>query len=140
MTEGVRVPPIVIAVETGADPELAWRTLTDPERVALWFTDATRPRRAGEAYRLDFGDGSVVAGEIVAFEPGRSFAHTWAWEGTDGEVTLVTWTVEPHLGGTRITLRHDGWDEAGVDGAVRDDHAGYWDGYLADLRDVLEEA
>ena len=41
-------------------------------------------------------------------------------------------------GGSRITLRHDGWTEAGADEATRDDHAGYWDGYLDDLADLLE--
>ena len=56
------------------------------------------------------------------------------------EVTLVSWTIEPRDGGSRITLRHDGWDEAGLDVTARDDHAAYWAGYLQDLRDVLEEA
>lgn len=141
MTEGVGVPAIDLAVETGADPELAWRTLTDPARVALWFTDASRLGRVGDTYRLDFGDGSVVRGEILALEPGRSFSHAWTWEGApENEVTRVSWTVEPHLGGSRVTLRHDGWDEAGMDARARDDHEGYWTGYLADLRDILEEA
>ncbi|HEX5828655.1 MAG TPA: SRPBCC domain-containing protein [Candidatus Limnocylindrales bacterium] len=141
MTEAVRVPPIDLVVETGAEPELVWRTLTDPARVALWFTDASRVGRVGDTYRLDFGEGSVVRGEVLALEPGRTFAHAWAWDGSEpGEVTRVTWTVEPHLGGSRVRLVHDGWDEAGMDRSARDDHEGYWRGYLDDLRDVLEEA
>jgi len=139
--EGVRVAPIDLVVVTGADPDLVWRTLTEPDRVVLWFTDATPLGEAASTYRLDFGDGSVVTGEVVAVEPGRSFSHTWAWEGAEpGEVTLVAWTVEPHLGGTRLRLVHDGWEEAGLDESARDDHEGYWSGYLDDLRDVLEEA
>jgi uncharacterized protein YndB with AHSA1/START domain len=107
----------------------------------LWLTEATAPRRLGETYRLDFGEGSIVRGEIVALEPGQAFAHRWAWDGADaGEVTLVTWAVAPRDGGSRISLRHDGWDEAGLDASARDDHAAYWAGYLQDLRDVLEEA
>ena len=141
MTEGVRVPPIELVVDTGADPDTAWRTLTEPARVALWLTDASAPRRAGDTYRLDFGEGSIVRGEIVALEPARTFAHRWAWDGAEPrEVTLVTWAVEPRAGGSQISLRHDGWDEAGLDTGVRDDHAAYWAGYLEDLRDVLEEA
>jgi len=141
VTEGVRVPPIDLVVETGADPELAWRTLTEPERVTLWFTDASRPGAVGTGYRLDFGDGSVVRGTVLALEPGRSFSHTWLWDGApEGEVTRVTWSVEPHLGGSRIHLVHDGWDGSGLDGRARDDHEGYWTGYLDDLRDILEEA
>ena len=141
MTERVRVSPIELVVDTGADPDTAWRTLTEPARVALWLTDASVPRRVGDSYRLDFGEGSIVRGEIVILEPGQTFAHRWAWDGAEaGEVTLVTWAVSPRAGGSRISLRHDGWDEAGLDATARDAHAAYWAGYLEDLRDVLEEA
>ena len=141
MTERVRVPPIELVVDTGANPDTAWRTLTEPARVALWLTDASGPRRVGDTYRLDFGEGSIVRGEVTALEHGRTFAHRWAWDGAEPrEVTLVTWSVEPQAGGSRITLRHEGWDEAGLDVSARDDHAAYWAGYLDDLRDVLEEA
>ena len=141
MTEGVRVPPIELVVDTGADPATAWRTLTDPDRVALWLTTASRPQRVGDTYRLDFGEGSIVRGEILVLDAGRAFAHRWAWDGGEaGEVTLVSWTVDGRPGGSRISLRHDGWDEAGLDATARDNHAAYWAGYLEDLRDVLEEA
>ena len=141
MTEGVRVPPIELVVDTGADPDTAWRTLTEPARVALWLTEASAPRRVGDSYRLDFGEGSIVRGEIMVLEPGHAFAHRWAWDGGEtGEVTLVSWAVSPRAGGSRILLRHDGWDEAGMDATARDVHAAYWAGYIEDLRDVLEEA
>jgi uncharacterized protein YndB with AHSA1/START domain len=141
VTEDARVPPIELRVETRADPDTAWRTLTEPARVVLWLTDASTPRRVGEAYRLDFGDGSVVRGEILELVPGRAFAHRWAWEGSDpAEATVVTWTVEAAAGGAVNRSRHDGGAEAGLDAGVRDDHEGYWTGYLEDLRDVLEEA
>lgn len=140
MTEGVRVPPIELAIVTGADPETVWRTLTEPARVVLWLTDASRVGRVGDRYRLDFGD-SVVVGEILDVSPPSTFAYAWSWEGGEaGEVTRVTWTIEPHLGGSRVRLRHDGWDAAAIDPSARDDHERYWSGYLDDLRDVLEEA
>jgi uncharacterized protein YndB with AHSA1/START domain len=141
VTERVRVAPIELVVETGADPETAWRMLTDPAMVALWFTDASSLGPVGSRYRLDFGDGTVVAGEVLALDPGRSFAYAWAWEGAEpGEVTRVTWTVEPNLGGSRVRLVHKGWDEAGLGANARADHERYWAGYLDDLRDVLSEA
>jgi uncharacterized protein YndB with AHSA1/START domain len=139
--ERVRVAPIDLVLVTGAPPELVWQTLTDPSRIALWFTDASTLGSVGDPYRLDFGDGSLVSGEVTAHEPGRSFAHTWSWEGAEpGESTRVAWAVEPAAGGSRIRLLHEGWEEAGLDQSVRDDHEGYWSGYLADLRDVLDEA
>ena len=54
---------------------------------------------------------------------------------------MVTWSVEPLTdGGARVTLVHDGWAEAGVDDAARDDHEGYWSGYLDDLAAILGDA
>lgn len=134
--------PIDLTVETPATPAESWTALTEPSRVAQWFTDATPVGRVGDAYRLDFGDGSVVDGIVAALEPGHRFAHTWAWGGADAhEETLVTWEVTPiDGGGSRIRLVHDGWSEAGLDAAVRDDHEGYWTGYLEDLVAVLAGA
>lgn len=138
----MRVPPIELALETTADPETAWRTLTEPSRVVLWLTDASPVGPPGSAYRLDFGEGSVVTGVVVALEPGRRFAHTWAWEHSEVDAaTTVEWTVEATEGsGSRIRLTHAGWDEAGEGPAARDDHEAYWAGYLDDLRDILEGA
>ena len=142
MTDAVRIPPIELAIETGADPETAWLAITEPDRVVLWLTEVTPLGRVGAPYRLDFGDGSVVVGEVLVVERGVRFSHTWAWEDAGpGQATVVTWTIEPAPSGrTRIALRHEGWDEAGDSGASRDDHEAYWSGYLDDLRDVLEEA
>jgi uncharacterized protein YndB with AHSA1/START domain len=142
MTERTRLEPIDLVVETGASPETAWATLTDPARIALWFTDASPLGPVGAPYRLDFGDGSVVVGEVLEVDPGTGFVHSWAWEDAGpGEVTTVAWSVEALPGGgSRVRLVHDGWDAANGDPAARDDHEGYWTGYLDDLRDILDEA
>lgn len=134
------LPPIVLTLETPATPAEAWAALTEPDRIAEWFTTASKLGGVGDAYRLDFGDGSVVEGVVTFVEPGRHFAHTWVWAGVEPtQETLVTWSVEPANGGTRVTLTHDGWAEAGLDEAARDDHESYWGGYLDDLGHVLSE-
>jgi uncharacterized protein YndB with AHSA1/START domain len=142
VAQGSRVPPIDLVLEIHAGPGTAWRYLTEPELVAQWFTDSSPLGPVGSRYRLDFGDGSLVTGEVLAVEPGARFSHTWAWEGAEGaEVTVVTWTVEARPGGgTRIRLVHEGWQEQDGGGTARDEHESYWSGYLDDLRDVLEEA
>lgn len=133
------LPPIILTIETAAQPDVVWTTLTEPDRIAEWFTDASRLGGVGDVYRLDFGDGSVVEGVVTILEPGEQFGHTWRWADVDpSPETLVTWSVEPIAGGgTRITLTHAGWDEAGVDEATRDDHEAYWSGYLDDLEAIL---
>jgi uncharacterized protein YndB with AHSA1/START domain len=133
--------PIVLTIETPVRPSVAWAALTEPRRVAEWFTEASPLGRVGDPYRLDFGDGSVVVGVVRLVEPGRQFAHTWAWADVEPvQETLVTWSVEPVETGSRVTLTHGGWAEAGADEASRADHEGYWTGYLEDLAAILRGA
>lgn len=132
------LPPIVLTIQTPASPGDAWAALTEPERIAEWLTEASPLGDVGDTYRLDFGDGSVVEGVVQWIEPGRAFAHTWVWtDVAPVQETVVTWSVEPADGGTRITLTHDGWAETGLDETARDDHEAYWSGYLDDLMDIL---
>ena len=133
------LPPIVLTIDTLASPADAWAALTEPDRIARWFTDALPLGGVGDPYRLDFGDGSVVEGVVRLVEPGRRFSHTWVWADVEPrQETLVTWSVDPiDKGGSRVTLVHDGWAEAGVDDAARDDHEAYWSGYLDDLAAIL---
>ena len=140
--EGSTVPPIRLVAHLPVGPDVAWAYLTDPARVVEWFTDASEVGPVGSTYRLDFGEGSVVEGQVEAVEPGRTFAHRWAWIDADPrQETLVTWTIRPMSGdASELELVHGGWDEAGADTAIRDDHEAYWSGYLDDLRDLLENS
>jgi uncharacterized protein YndB with AHSA1/START domain len=135
------VPPIDLSVDTPLSAADAWTAITDPVRIAEWFTEAPALGPVGSQYRLDFGDGSIVGGTVLAVEPGRSFAYAWRWDGSpEAETTTVTWSVAARPeGGSTVRIRHDGWAEAGLDDAVRDDHEGYWTGYLDDLRDLYSE-
>ncbi len=140
-THGQGVRPIDLAIELPVDAATAWRAITDPDRVIDWFTNASAVGPVGSVYRLDFGDGSVVSGEVTELVPGHRFAHRWHWDGADAaETTTVTWSVASAAEGSAIRLLHEGWDQAGLDEAARDDHEGYWAGYLEDLRDLLSGA
>jgi uncharacterized protein YndB with AHSA1/START domain len=132
------IDPIVIVRETAATPEAAWRALVEPDLVARWFTSAGPVGSAGDPYRLDFGD-SVIDGVITEIVPGRRLGYTWRWADTEPpQETVVTWEIEAlRDGGSRVIVRHGGWDEAGADESSRDDHAAYWSGYLDDLADLL---
>lgn len=135
------IRPIDLEIELPVDAATAWRAVTDPDRVINWFTNASPLGEVGSVYRLDFGDGSIVSGEVTELEPGRRFAHRWHWDGApDTETTLVAWAISPAADGATVHLIHDGWAQAGLDEAARDDHEGYWSGYLEDLRDLLSGA
>jgi uncharacterized protein YndB with AHSA1/START domain len=138
MATVVKPAPIVLSIETPAEPEMAWEALTDPDRVAEWFTDISPIGAVGDPFRIDFGD-SAVDGVVVDVQEGLRFAHTWRWEGADAdEQTLVSWTVEALPGGgSRISLEHSGWPATTRDDSTRDDHAGYWQAYLEDLEALL---
>lgn len=135
------IEPITLVIDTRATPGKAWAFITEPDLVASWFAAASPIGEVGTQYRIDFGDGSVVEGRIIAVEPGRTFVHEWAWLGDEASrPTLVRWAVDPLTGGgSRVTLVHEGWTEAGADDAIRDDHEAYWSGYLDDLKDLLDE-
>jgi len=133
------IAPIILRLPTAADPATLWAALTVPERIASWFTTASPLGAVGAPYRLDFGDGSMVDGELLELEPGRRFAHTWHWLGAPAsETTQVTWEVEPTPDGrSAVVLRHAGWAEAGLGDAARDDHRDAWREYLEGLRELL---
>jgi uncharacterized protein YndB with AHSA1/START domain len=127
--------PIRLSIETPADAETAWQAITEPDRIAEWFTEASALGRVGDPYRLDFGD-SAVDGEVLAVEAGRQFSYSWSWDGGEGaEPTVVSWTVEPLGGGSRVVLEHGGWADG--DETLRGDHLGYWEAYLEDLAALL---
>jgi len=124
---------------TAADPATLWAALTVPEQVAAWFATASPLGAVGTPYTLDFGDGSVVDGELRELVRGHRFAHSWHWLGAPAsETTQVTWAVEPTADGrSAVVLRHAGWAEAGLGETDRDDHRGAWQEYLDGLLELL---
>ena len=123
---------------TAADPATLWAALTVPERVAAWFATASPLGAVGAPYTLDFGDGSIVDGELRELVRGHRFAHSWHWLAPASETTQVTWEVEPTADGrSAVVLRHAGWAEAGLGETDRDDHRGAWQEYVDGLLELL---
>jgi len=101
-------------------PGTIWRTLTTGELIGRWlmvptgfapvegtrFTFQTKPAGAWDG---------VIHCEVLAVVPNRRLAYAWR-SGDEGNVgygapldTVVTWTLTPVDGGTRLRLVHAGF-------------------------------
>jgi len=137
---GPRVRPMVIRAELATDRDATWAALTEPALVERWFTHASVVGAVGDPYELDFGGGDVMRGNVLEVVPGQRLAYSWGWEGgPDAPRTRVSWELAPGEDGTLVTLTHDGWSEAGLTAKERDEHASYWEGYVAALVEMTDE-
>jgi uncharacterized protein YndB with AHSA1/START domain len=110
-------------IDIAAPPERVWRALTDPDELCRWFRVAI--------------DGRIAVGEdvwMVAQHPpyvGQRFlvriveltpVSRVVWHWYPGEIepeldyateamTTVTFTLEPHEGGTRLSVAETGFDQ-----------------------------
>jgi uncharacterized protein YndB with AHSA1/START domain len=92
-------------------PARVWRALTDPGRLARWlmpndFVPVVGCRFTFRAQPQPGFDG-IVHCEVLALEPAHLMR--WSWRGGTLEST-VTWTLAAEGDGTRLFLRHEGFD------------------------------
>jgi uncharacterized protein YndB with AHSA1/START domain len=78
--------------------QTVWALLTDPRAMARWMqADMQVEPRVGGRFRAAFhGMQAVGEGEVTAWDPPRRFAFTWP--------DAVSFTLEPHPAGCRLTL------------------------------------
>jgi uncharacterized protein YndB with AHSA1/START domain len=94
-------------------PTKVWRALTDPALMALWgmcpegFTPLV-----GTRYRLigkpNPGWRGFVECEVLEVKEPSLFRYSWIGNEND-KPTYVTFRLEPHAGGTRLTFEHAGF-------------------------------
>ncbi|OJX77510.1 SRPBCC domain-containing protein [Leifsonia sp. 71-9] len=90
------------------EPSAVWRALTDPELVGRWWAAAADLRpEVGHRFTLDMGAFGVQHCTVAAVEPERLLRYTFAEGVLD---TTLTWTLVPEGTGTRLILRHEGFD------------------------------
>jgi uncharacterized protein YndB with AHSA1/START domain len=104
--------------------EAVWEVLTDPSYVARWTTTGQGGRPEGFAavpgtkFRFVgkpvLGWAGIVYCEVVEVDAPRSLHYTWRGEEDAGDVTDVTYLLEPTAPGrTRFTWTHTGFTGAG---------------------------
>jgi len=110
---------ILASVEIAAPPERVFRALASKEIVDWWMRPGvfdtkewTGDVRVGGRWRASghvHGQPYVLEGEFLEVDPPRKLVHTWQRAGALGAPTIVTYLLEALEGGTRITLRHEGF-------------------------------
>jgi len=135
MTEGIKKPraaaraiadvqsgTILAAVEIAAAPERVFRALTASDEVVRWWGSAETYRTTGWSADLRVGgrwraeglgaDGNAfhVGGVFVEVEPPLRLVQSWEPSWDPGASTRLTYQLEPIDGGTRLTVRHQGFE------------------------------
>lgn len=127
-----------------ATPQEVWEAWTNPDSAAQWWhpAGASTPRESveidaqvGGSYRYtmvndETGEEVVTGGVYREVVPCERLAFTWGDPEADPDETpVVTITLEPVTGGTRMTFDLRGVDGAAGDGAFFDG----WDQVLDSL-------
>jgi uncharacterized protein YndB with AHSA1/START domain len=141
MTETV-LTAVVRTIEIDAPRERVFSLFTTPADLVRWWPDAASfDAREGGEVRLEFDGRGVVRGTITRFDPPRALGFTWVRDVAPDVVTHVDVELtELGDGGTRVELRHTGWENVpeGEAAEWRAVHEAGWSHFLGCLRDLAE--
>jgi uncharacterized protein YndB with AHSA1/START domain len=140
---------ILATVEIGAPAERVFRALTTADDITKWWgspetyrtTEWVADVRPGGRWRAGGvgADGKAfhVEGEFREVSPPHKLVQTWRADWDGGNETTITYRLEPIEGGTRLTLRHEGFS-ARVDSCRG--HARGWERVLGWLKNYAAPA
>lgn len=112
---------IIATVEIAAPIERVFRAITSSEEIVRWWgapdvyttTEWVSDVRRGGKFRAGgaMPDGSrfAIEGEYLEVDPHHTVVHTWAPDFDEGQVTTVRYRLDTIEGGTKVTLRHEGF-------------------------------
>jgi uncharacterized protein YndB with AHSA1/START domain len=127
---------VVVEREIPHPPEKIWRALTQPHLIEVWLMKNDFKPVAGSRFNLRKDpqpDVSIVVDcQVIAVEPNRTLAYTWAAMGLE---SVVTWTLTPTSAGTRLRMEQTGFrpdQQRAYQGARYG-----WQQYFANLEQVL---
>lgn len=102
--------------------EQVWRALTDPALIAQWTTTGQGGRPVGFSTvvgtrfqyigKPTIGWNGVVDCQVLETRAPHLLRYSWQGD-PDGEVTEVTYRLEPRGGGTRLIYDHTGFTGVG---------------------------
>jgi uncharacterized protein YndB with AHSA1/START domain len=133
---------LVVEREMPHPPEKIWRALTQGPLIEAWLMKNDFQPVVGHRFNfcatpMPHWDG-VVDCRVLVVEPCERLSYSWNASGEEaagGLKTVVTWTLTPTEGGTRVRMEQSGFrpeEEANYQGA------GYgWQRFVAGLERVL---
>jgi uncharacterized protein YndB with AHSA1/START domain len=90
--------------------ERVWKALTDPAELAAWLMPNNFRAEVGHRFRMEAPiRGGGFECEVLEVNPPRRLAYIWL--GGPLKHTVVSWTLTPQEGGTRLHLHHHGFRE-----------------------------
>jgi uncharacterized protein YndB with AHSA1/START domain len=111
-----------IVIEYPHSPAKVWRALTDPVLIPLWTSTGKGGRPVGFStvvgtrFKLVAkpmpGWSGVVECEVLEAREPSLLRYSWVGDEKE-DVTVVTYLLEPHGGGTRFTFEHTGFTGIG---------------------------
>ena len=142
------VSTVVQEIVIDAPVDVVWRTVTDPEQVVRWFADEVDLRaEPGSAGSMTFASGRTVRVSVRSVEPPRCFSYRWQHPpgvvAQVGNSVLVTFTLAPDDGGTRLRVVETDLDEMGWTHGAQDayvaEHTGGWATHFGRLREHVAQ-
>lgn len=126
-----------------APRETVWTFLTDKDKLGTWFHPSNVNLSEGNDYTLGGtnSDGEfqkMCWGTVLEMTPPEKLKYTFTVKPLDGVMTTVTWLLEELSGATKVTLLHEGLQDAGEAsmGLLRALDAG-WDEHFVKLREAV---
>lgn len=94
-------------------PERVWQLLTNRRALAAWLMENDFEPRVGHKFRFQMepqpGIDNTIYCEVIELDEPKSLAYTWRGSFMC-QPTVVTWTLLPVEGGTKLQLDHTGFE------------------------------
>ncbi len=94
-------------------PERVWQVITNRRALAAWLMENDFEPRVGHKFRFHTkpqpGIDNTIYCEVIKLDEPTSLSYTWRGSFMC-QPTVVTWTLLPVEGGTKLQLEHTGFE------------------------------
>jgi uncharacterized protein YndB with AHSA1/START domain len=145
MLEQIPTPDDKVVIEAtyaGVKPEELFRYLVEPQLLTQWWPpQAETDPQMGGAYHLQWPNMDWhLRGHYNLYEPPHRLGFTWQWDHEPEIPTRhVSMDIDPHDGGTKLTVTHGFYNASPRDREERQGHIDGWTHFLGRLQAVLSK-